>query len=302
MTFVNLCAIRGNAKGCSPQMRRGKTMEKTRIGCQGWLYHDWTTKAGSASVFYPTGTRSDEMLRLYSRAFTSVEVDSTFYAIPSTQTLHNWARRTPDSFTFSPKLLQEITHTEGLRGEESKRLLEDFCERIGILGEKLGVALIQLPPQFVNMPENFRALREFLPLLPRDFRWSIEFRSYGWIEEGTADLLREYKVAPALVEGQWIKRESLFEMAERVNAPFAYIRWMGARDLTRFREVQRPQDANLKLWAEKIADLRERDVEAFAYFSNYYEGLATASALRLQELLGGKHFDPQELESQPSLF
>lgn len=277
-------------------------MENVQVGCQGWLYHDWTTKAGGASVFYPMGTRAEEMLALYSRALTSVEVDSTFYAVPSAQTLRNWARRTPDSFTFSPKLLQAITHTEGLRGEESKVMLEEFCERIKTLGEKLGVVLVQMPPQFVNTLENFRALREFLPFLPREMRWSIEFRGYGWMEEETAELLREHKVAPALVEGQWIRRESLFEMAERVNAGFAYIRWMGARDLTSFNELQRPQDANLKLWAEKINELRGRDTEIFAYFSNYYEGLAPASALRLQELLGGARFDPKELESQPSLF
>lgn len=273
-----------------------------RVGCQGWLYHDWTTKAGGVPVFYPAGTRAEEMLALYSHAFNSVEVDSTFYATPSAQTLRNWVRRTPTTFTFSPKLLQAITHTEGLRGEESASLLVEFCERMTLIGERLGVVLIQLPPQFVNTIENFRALREFLPLLPREIRWSIEFRSYGWMEEATADLLREHGVAPTLVEGQWIRRESLFEMAERVGVDFAYVRWMGARDLSRFDEVQRPQDENLKLWTEKIKELQERGTQVFAYFSNYYEGLATASALRLQESLGGKRFDPRELESQPSLF
>lgn len=277
-------------------------VQEARVGCQGWLYHDWTTKAGGAPVFYPSGTRAEEMLALYSQAFNSVEVDSTFYATPSAQTLRNWVRRTPDSFTFSPKLLQAITHTEGLRGEESASLLAEFCERIMTLGERLGVVLIQLPPQFVNTVENFRALREFLPLLPREVRWSIEFRSYGWMEEATADLLREHGVAPALVEGQWIRRESLFEMAERVAADFAYVRWMGARDLSRFDEVQRPQHENLKLWVDKIEEMRGRGTKVFAYFSNYYEGLAPASALRLQESLGGKSFDPRELESQPSLF
>jgi len=276
--------------------------QMARVGCQGWLYHDWTTKAGGATVFYPTGTRAEEMLALYSQAFNSVEVDSTFYATPSAQTLRNWARRTPESFTFSPKLLQEITHTEGLRGEQSALMLADFCERMTSLGERLGVVLIQLPPQFVNTPENFRALREFLPLLPRGVRWSIEFRSYGWMEEATAELLREHGVAPALVEGQWIRRESLFEMAERVGADFAYVRWMGARDLSRFDAVQRPQDENLKLWVEKVRELQARGTKVFAYFSNYYEGLAPASALRLQESLGGRRFDPRELESQPSLF
>ena len=277
-------------------------MEKIQVGCQGWLYHDWTTKAGGASIFYPTGTRAEEMLALYSRAFTSVEVDSTFYAIPSEQTLRNWARRTPESFTFSPKLLQEITHTEGLRGTESTHLLAEFCERMKTLGDKLGVVLIQLPPQFVHTPENFRALAKFLPQLPRGMRFSIEFRSYGWMEDDVADLLREHTVAPTLVEGQWIKRESLFEIENRVGAEFAYVRFMGARDLTRFDTLARPQDANMKLWAEKIKVMQQRSTQVFAYFSNYYEGFAPASALSLAALLGAARFDPRELEAQPSLF
>ncbi len=277
-------------------------MQRAHVGCQGWLYHDWTTKAGGAPVFYPAATRAGEMLALYSRAFRSVEVDSTFYALPSARTLQKWVSRTPDGFTFSPKQLQEITHTEGLRGEVSARLLEEFCERMSVLGARLGVVLIQLPPQFVNTPENFRALKEFLPLLSPAMRWSMEFRSYGWMEEATADLLREHNVAPTLVEGQWIRRESLFEMAERVGAKFAYIRWMGARDLTSFDAVVRPQDENMKMWVEKIEELHGREMEVFAYFSNYYEGFAPASALRLLESLGGEGFDPRELETQPSLF
>lgn len=272
------------------------------IGCQGWLYHDWTTKAGGASVFYPAGARADEMLAHYARAFVSVEVDSTFYAVPSERTVKTWAQRTPDNFTFSPKLPQEITHTHVLAIEESKPVLQEFCERMSVLGDKLGVVLVQLPPMFANSPGNMRALAEFLPLLPTNMHWAIEFRHASWMDEETADLLRAHSVAPALVEGQWLRREAQFEMAERVAVKFAYVRWMGARDLTKFDAVVRPQDDNLKLWADRIASLQRDGTKVFAYFSNYYEGLAPASASRLGEMLGAKSFDPRELEVQPSLF
>lgn len=273
-----------------------------RVGCQGWLYHDWTTKAGGAAVFYPASARADEMLAHYARAFLSVEIDSTFYAVPSERTVKTWAQRTPDGFTFSPKLPQEITHTHVLAVEESKPVLREFCERMLVLGDKLGVVLVQLPPAFANSPGNARALAEFLPLLPTDIRWAIEFRHASWMDEETADLLRAHGVAPALVEGQWLRREALLEMAERVALGFAYVRWMGARDLTKFDRVVRPQDENLKLWADRIERMQRGGIDVFAYFSNYYEGLAPSSASRLNEMLGAAAFDPRELEIQPSLF
>lgn len=272
------------------------------IGCQGWVYTDWTTRAGGETVFYPVGTRESGMLEFYARAFESVEVDSTFYALPSERTIENWMRRTPEGFTFSPKLLQEITHTNMLAGGEARRLLTEYVARIGTLKEKLGIVLIQLPPQFYLTPANHRALREFLPMLEREVRWSIEFRSPDWMTEETSDLLRAHDIAPTLVEGQWVRREALSQMFAHVGAKFAYIRWMGARDLTRFDAEQRAQDANLDKWARKLKSLTAQGIETFAYFSNYYEGHAPESANKLRRMLGEAAFDARELETQPSLF
>lgn len=272
------------------------------VGCQGWVYTDWTTRAGGETIFYPVGTRENAMLDFYAQAFGSVEVDSTFYALPSVKTIENWMRRTPEGFTFSPKLLQEITHTNMLSGSDARRLLVEYTERIGTLKEKLGVVLIQLPPQFYVTPANRRALHEFLPQLSGDVRWSIEFRSPDWMTEETSDVLREHGIAPTLVEGQWVRREALSQMFAHVGAKFAYIRWMGARDLTRFDVEQRAQDANLNKWARKLKSLRDGGTEVFAYFSNYYEGHAPSSANKLRRMLGETTFDARELETQPSLF
>lgn len=272
------------------------------IGCQGWVYTDWTTRAGGETIFYPAGTREGAMLEFYAQGFESVEVDSTFYALPSVKTIENWMRRTPEGFTFSPKLLQEITHTNALAGSEARSLLIEYTERIGTLKEKLGVVLIQLPPQFYVTPANVRALREFLPQLSGEIRWSIEFRSPDWMTEETGDLLREHGIAPTLVEGQWVRREALSQMFAHVGAKFAYIRWMGARDLTRFDVEQRAQDVNLNKWARKLKSLRDGGAEIFAYFSNYYEGHAPGSANKLRAMLGETAFDAREMEIQPSLF
>ena len=273
-----------------------------KVGCQGWNYDDWVTGAGGGGgVFYPHGTRAAAMLELYARAFETVEVDSTFYAIPATATVEGWAARTPPGFTFSLKLPQEITHQRALRSG-SAALVEEFCERVRRLGDKLACVLIQLPPQFELTPETAGALSRFLPQLPRDIRFSIEFRSPGWIKQSVAEMLNRYNVALALVEGQWVERSEVWQVVERLTANFAYVRWMGARDLVRFDEVKRAQDENLRAWSRVIADLCERVPTVYAYFSNFYEGHAPASANKLKRLLGQTVVEAADLEDQPSLF
>jgi uncharacterized protein YecE (DUF72 family) len=273
------------------------------VGCQGWNYEGWITGPASGDkVFYPQGTRAAAMLEIYARAFGTVEVDSTFYAIPSTQTIEGWNRRTPQGFTFSLKLPQEITHVRGLR-DGSAALLAEFCERARMLGDKLAAVLIQLPPQFMAVPENKQALREFLPQLPRDIRFSIEFRSADWLRQrGLAEFLRKYNVALTLVEGQWLALEDVWRFASQPGADFAYVRWMGPRNLTRFDIIQRQQDENLLDWSKIVAGLCERIPRVYAYFSNFYEGHAPASANKLKRLLGQPVVEARDLEDQPSLF
>jgi uncharacterized protein YecE (DUF72 family) len=279
-----------------------KSQAGVHVGCQGWNYEDWVTgPVGSDAVFYPHGTRAAAMLEAYARVFETVEVDSTFYAVPSIQTVDGWNRRTPRRFSFSLKLPQEITHQYALRRGSAETLAE-FCDRVRLLDEKLAVVLIQMPPQFDATPENERALREFLPGLPRDMRFSIEFRSRDWTTAATLDLLANYNISLALVEGRWIPRDAMWRLAEKATATFAYIRWMGERDLTRFDNVQRPQNVNLHGWHELITTLPERVTDVYAYFSNYYEGYAPASANKLKRLLGQPIVDPADLEDQPSLF
>ncbi|MDQ4120896.1 MAG: DUF72 domain-containing protein [Acidobacteriota bacterium] len=85
-----------------------------KIGTQGWNYSDWVSRPGE-TVFYPHGTKSGEMLSVYARAFKTVEVDSTFYAIPPPQTIESWAKKTPADFTFSLKLTRQISTTQGCK-------------------------------------------------------------------------------------------------------------------------------------------------------------------------------------------
>ncbi|HEX8286188.1 MAG TPA: DUF72 domain-containing protein [Pyrinomonadaceae bacterium] len=281
-------------------------MPLARVGSQGWNYDDWVTPKGSARpVFYPTGTRAEHMLDLYARAFDTVEVDSTFYAAPSDSTYQAWAARTPGGFTFALKLPREITHEQALRGPRAESALAEFCRGARRLGPKLAAVLVQLPPQFEATRENLRALSEFLPLLPEDIRFAVEFRDPFWFEdELLVPLSLRRNVSLALVEGPWATRERVWRAAAPLldTSDFAYVRWMGARDLARFDEVVRPRDTNLDRWATAIERLRERGSAVYAYFSNFYEGHAPASANKLKRLLGEPVVTPEDLENQPSLF
>jgi len=280
-------------------METDKKKSKIQVGCQGWNYEDWTTKADGASIFYPRGTKSNEMLALYAEIFDSIEVDSTFYAIPPVSSLENWYKKTPENFTFSLKMPQEISHNYALR-ETSFEVLDEFCERVSELKEKLAVVLIQLAPQFEASKENAQNLRKFLAHLPKTIRFAVEFRERGWLVDWTFEELEKNSVALALVEGSWIPRELTFEAIEKLNTNFSYIRFMGERDLTAFDRIYRNQDTNLEIWADEIESIKAS--EKFIYFSNFYEGHAPASANKLKELLGQKTKDAGNLETQKSLF
>ncbi len=279
--------------------KASKSKSKIQIGCQGWNYDDWTTKAGGETIFYPRGTRSGAMLEIYAQIFDTVEVDSTFYAIPPASSVENWYKKTPEDFVFSLKLPQEITHEYSLR-EGSFPILNEFCERVLMLKGKLGAVLIQMPPSFEASKENAQALREFLAELPKEIRFAVEFRSREWITDWTFEELAKNKVALCLVEGSWIPRGKIFEAMEKRTADFSYVRFMGERDLTTFDAVVRPQDAHLQIWKEEIEKLKTKD--NYVYFSNFYEGFAPESVNKLKESFGQKTISPESIETQKSLF
>src|SRR4051812_2772782 len=155
-------------------MSDGRTTARIRIGTQGWNYDAWI------GPFFPSGTRPVDFLSVYSRAFDTVEVDSTFYAIPPSKTVRGWAERTPRDFKFALKMPQEITHERRLRDVADVTAL--FFERVRELEDKLGPILIQLGPDFG--PVELPALAGFLPTLPSDIQFAIEFRQRGWIHDG----------------------------------------------------------------------------------------------------------------------
>lgn len=263
-----------------------------KIGTQGWNYEAWV------EPFYPRRTRSDEFLALYARLFETVEVDSTFYAPPSESAVAAWVDRTPERFTFALKLPRRITHENRLRGSLAD--LELFCDRARGLGPKLACVLVQMPPDFST--RELDALEGFLPLLPPDIRFVVEFRDRGWFVDEVFEALERYGVALALVDGEWVPRETVFAAARRRTAPFAYVRWLGPRSITDHSHLQVDRDEELAEWADLLVDVDSRVDVVFAYFSNFYQGHAPASANILKRLVGQTPGDPATLVTQPSLF
>lgn len=270
-----------------------QTMGQILLGTQGWNYDSWV---GS---FYPKVTRQADYLKVYARAFETVEVDSTFYAIPAAHTVEHWAQRVPDGFVFACKMPQEITHQRRL--ENVADVLAAFCARLRLLGPKLGPVLIQFGPDFG--PGRRSALEQFLPRLPRDIRFAVEFRRNGWVVPSVLRLLADHGVALALVDGRWLPRESVLALAETPTADFAYVRWMGLdRKIEDFSRVVVDRDQELGEWAPRLVKLAARVGAVYGYFNNHFQGHSPASARAMQKLLDQRAVAPSELADQVELF
>ncbi len=270
---------------------------RVRIGTQGWNYAAWV------GPFYPDGTRPADFLSLYGQAFDTVEVDSTFYAIPPVNSVRGWAARTPEDFVFALKLPREITHERRLRGAWDE--VELFLERARLLGPKLGPVLVQLGPDF--LPSELDALEAFLPALPRDVRFAVEVRHHRWARADVLpdllSLLAEHNVALTLTDGRWITREVMTELALRPTADFHYVRWMGPnRDLTDFSHIQIDRSEETAAWTGVLSEAPLRGIDVFGYMNNHFAGHSPASARDLQRRLGITPVEPGRLGEQISLF
>ena len=259
-----------------------------RLGVQGFSPKDWV------GTFYPPRFSPNQFLSFYARVFDTVEINSTFYAIPSTSTVKAWAGRTPPHFIFTCKMPQDITHDRQLIGAEDRLSL--FLEKMRNLGEKLGPVVIQFPRSFTRRFE--KNLRVFLPLLPHDVRFVTEFRNESWNDGEVFDLLREVNVAWCI--NDWQDLPTVVE----TTTDFAYVRLVGFHQEFKYLgEVQRDRSEDLATWASRIKELAARVERIYVYVNNHYAGHAPATVNRLAELLGVPTVDPPSLwPEQAELF
>jgi len=244
-------------------------MNKLRIGTMGWSYPFW------AENFYTKETSPKSYLTQYSKHFNTVEIDSTFYRIPSKATFQKWKEQTPDGFLFSAKFPQTITHKKMLINCD--REVEFFIETTSTLQNKLGPLLLQFPPTFGS--NKIPRLEEFLPKLPPDRRYAVEVRSREMPTDTLYAVLRKNRVALVLTDGCFIPKQ------KQINADFVYIRWEGDRRKVNgtLGKVEVNRIDEIRVWADKINKLSEK-VEVFGYFSKYYSGHPPTDAKRLLEL------------------
>jgi len=238
------------------------TTVKYYIGTSGWHYDHWRGE------FYPKDMAKSRWLEFYSRHFTTVELNNSFYRLPSDKAFVNWRDSSPIEFVFSVKVSRFITHIKRLRNADEP--IANFLARTRLLEGKLGPLLYQLPQ---NMKRDDRLLEDFIRILPKDTSHVIEFRHASWFDDKVFDLLRRYNV------GFCIYDMPDFSTPVIVTSDKAYIRFHGSHQL--YGGCY--SDKELEGWAKKIAELETKMV--FAYFNNDAEGFAVKNALTLENLL-----------------
>ena len=265
------------------QQTPGTGLARLNIGTSGWSYKDWE------GPFYPAGTRPADYLRLYGQVFHTVEVDSTFYAVPRETVVENWARRSPDGFRFAAKFPRDVTHEK--EGLSRLDIAHEFVERMSLLGNKLGPLLLQFSPYFGV--DHLPALTRFLDALPKRFRYAVEFRDADWHVDEVLAMLRERDVA-------WVAGVGPHNPPVRpVTADFAYLRWIGDREIEVFDQVRVDRREELGNWVEWIEEQREQQLEIYGYFNNHYAGHGPASARGLLTALGQRPPDPPPPPAPP---
>src|SRR5688572_29817053 len=222
------------------------------VGTQGWNYPAWS------GPFYPRNARPADFLSLYARLFDTVEVDSTFYAVPARATIESWVKRTPASFRFALKFPRAATHDDRLAGRASREALAEFADRARGLGGRLGPILLQMPPDFGPWARG--DLEAFLDEWPADLPLSVELRDPAWLADDTFESLAARGIAPALTDSPHVPLAAMLDAVERAASgpAFAYVRWLGTRELTDYSRVQVDREDELRRWAAALPPLLDR--------------------------------------------
>jgi uncharacterized protein YecE (DUF72 family) len=246
-------------------MQVGTTRQRARVlvGCSGWSYPHWRGRV------YPKDAPATRWLELYAATFDVVEVNATFYRLPTRKAVEQWARETPRGFTFAVKTSRYLTHVRRLRDIGAG--VERFRERIAPLEDagKLGPVLWQLPANFHRDDERLAAALEQLG----PGRHAFEFRHPSWFADDVEALLRAHDVAVVVADSQ----------RRKLPTPKATARWV----YVRFHDG-RGRDGNyserqLAEWAARL-----RGARGYAFFNNDWEGFAVKNALELRELFGSR--------------
>jgi uncharacterized protein YecE (DUF72 family) len=237
---------------------------EVRVGCSGWNYRSW-----KEPVYH--GRPASQWLTLYAGRFDTVEVNATFYRLPTRAAVERWVEQTPDGFIFTIKGSRYLTHyTRLTRMREGWDLLWSRIEPLAQSG-KLGPILWQLPERFTRDDDRLESALEALPPIGHCF----EFRHASWFCDPVYEILERHRAALAI--------------GVQPDRPFQELRLTTGWTLIRFHYGHRGHRGNfseseLAEWRDVIADLRA-EARVFAYFNNDWEAFAVKNAQRLRRLL-----------------
>ena len=245
------------------------------IGCSGWSYTSWQ------GPFYPTDINKNLQLPFYSEVFNYVEIDSTFYNIPTESMVRNWNKRTPDNFRFTVKFPKVITHDKRLMNAEKELSL--FYDRIEPLKGKILALLIQLPPSF-ELKEGLESLRRSDFFFDDTFRYAIEVRHRSWFNELAYNLFQNSNISLT-----WSQMDRL-QTPPIVTADFIYLRLIGDRSIheSNFGKLQIDRRIEMEKWAEKIKETKnnEKDIKtAIVAANNHYGGFGPGTVNIFREMM-----------------
>jgi uncharacterized protein YecE (DUF72 family) len=229
----------------------------TRVGTSGYSYAPWK---GS---FYPEDLKAADMLRYYTGQFPTVEINNTFYRMPNAATIQRWADETPPSFSFVLKAPRRLTHEKRLADPDSAAY---FFKTAGLLAERRGPTLFQLPPFF---KKDVVRLSDFLALVPEGRRVAFEFRHPTWFDDEVYDALRAKGAALCL--------------ADTDEAPITGLVTTTDWGYLRLRRVAY-DDAALDAWAQRVREQPWK--EAWVFFKHEDAGTGPKLARQLIERLG----------------
>ncbi|MHA2390846.1 MAG: DUF72 domain-containing protein [Promethearchaeota archaeon] len=250
-------------------------MARIEIGTAGWDYKDWTGN------FYPKRLERSQHLAFYSKYFNLVEINSTFYNLPSKQIVENWFNQVPQDFRFVVKVWQNITHT--LDDPELDSKIISFFSTLTPLKKKLKAILLQFPPWFKFTESHLKKLKTLLNEIPSEYKYIIELRDDSWFNP---EILSEFIDGVRLILGTTYKpgiRPYFFK-----NQNYYYIRLIGDRELTIFNRIQRKQGDARRNLKENIEKLEKKPSiqEIFIIVNNHFQGFAPESANELKKKFG----------------
>jgi len=234
------------------------------IGTSGWHYRHWL------GPFYPADLPASKMLEFYLGRFNTVEINNSFYRLPTPETFTTWRKSTPKDFMFAVKASRFITHNKKLKDPEEP--IERLFASVDALKSKRGPILFQLPPTWKL---NLERLEDFLRALPKRRRYAFEFRNETWNVQAVYDLLARFNAAYC------IYHLAGFQSPLQVTADFTYIRLHGPGG----KYQGSYDDAALREWANRIEAWRHSLKAIYVYFDNDQSGYAVHDALRLKKLV-----------------